>query len=706
MAITNETKYVTVRRLNRFKEKLDTEISDSLSDYAQKSELATVATSGSYNDLVDKPSNVSSFTNDAGYLTQHQSLDNYYTKTEVNGIVENAAVLDENGNPVLPAMQETLESQQQALQAAALEIEEHNARITTLEEGSSGGTDVVEGYLRISGSSDPSLSYRHYGLQEGVASESVFAVFYPCLVGNNLTGNVGVIRNVLRKLGAVTDNGVAKWEDLEGNLHLIDGSEGDVMVVNIVSYWQIAGHYTVDGVTMDVFLRSRSPFVWHGVEAEEIEPYGESPDYTVAHSDSGTMVMHSVYNPSWDGSYTAPYGVEGRYVVTEQSGEITETYDANATMLGGAGGLHSTNITLYDGEQYAMNMQGGSAPVPYYNKTARGAELLWIGLAAEGGTFDSHKKELFGSGFTHNDVAVAADYEASGTNAANGVRVKDKNDNWQYYGLGSNVRFLTGLAEGAKYAASLMNDWRNPFHVMEAYRAVCHAVRNNVPELTWFAFEGCKYKYRSAQGYDGPVKGEATCVVWKMLSTKASASAVDPTDGVTSIAGNRVDVIVTQALWHGVTMQASPSWWTSGLIFTEDEDGKYEAYMERDQASLIKSETGDKLTSEQFQFETAYDHIMTLNYGLGYRKDYNDDALMLPKTAADATGAGLHTYVGAYNYFSGSKAPEGKKSVRGFRRGYAAVNSYVSPLFVYANDAPSDAHSSIAFGTCCRIQTE
>ena len=55
MALTNETKYVTVRRLNRFKEKLDTEISDSLSDYAQKSELATVATSGSYNDLTNKP---------------------------------------------------------------------------------------------------------------------------------------------------------------------------------------------------------------------------------------------------------------------------------------------------------------------------------------------------------------------------------------------------------------------------------------------------------------------------------------------------------------------------------------------------------------------------------------------------------------------------------------------------------------------------
>lgn len=75
---------------------------------ADSSSLATVATSGSYNDLsnkptipaaqvnadwnassgvaqiLNKPTNVSSFTNDAGYLTQHQSLDNYYTKTQVD----------------------------------------------------------------------------------------------------------------------------------------------------------------------------------------------------------------------------------------------------------------------------------------------------------------------------------------------------------------------------------------------------------------------------------------------------------------------------------------------------------------------------------------------------------------------------------------------------------------------------------------------
>lgn len=73
--------------------------------------------SGSYNDLTDKPhipndqiqsdwnqsdstqvdyiknkpTNVSSFTNDAGYLTEHQSLSNYYTKSETDDLLDDKA---------------------------------------------------------------------------------------------------------------------------------------------------------------------------------------------------------------------------------------------------------------------------------------------------------------------------------------------------------------------------------------------------------------------------------------------------------------------------------------------------------------------------------------------------------------------------------------------------------------------------------------
>ena len=70
-----------------------TQVDQLLAVKANLSALATVATSGSYNDLTDKPviptvpTNVSAFTNDAGYLTEHQSLSNYYNKSQTDNLL-------------------------------------------------------------------------------------------------------------------------------------------------------------------------------------------------------------------------------------------------------------------------------------------------------------------------------------------------------------------------------------------------------------------------------------------------------------------------------------------------------------------------------------------------------------------------------------------------------------------------------------------
>ena len=64
-------------------------VNEKLSEYSKTSDFATVATSGSYNDLTDKPEipvipqNVSAFTNDAGYLTRHQDISGLATKEDV-----------------------------------------------------------------------------------------------------------------------------------------------------------------------------------------------------------------------------------------------------------------------------------------------------------------------------------------------------------------------------------------------------------------------------------------------------------------------------------------------------------------------------------------------------------------------------------------------------------------------------------------------
>ena len=65
-----------------------TEVNTSLESKADKTEIPTV------------PTNVSAFTNDAGYLTEHQSLDNYYTKSEVDTSLESKA--DKTEIPTVP----------------------------------------------------------------------------------------------------------------------------------------------------------------------------------------------------------------------------------------------------------------------------------------------------------------------------------------------------------------------------------------------------------------------------------------------------------------------------------------------------------------------------------------------------------------------------------------------------------------------------
>ena len=582
-------------------------------------------------------------------------------------------------------------------------VAQHTTQIAALQAIVEDLETIAEGYVRVAGSSSPALSYKSYKYHEqgGFGRESVFSLFYPCLVGTPLTGSgtEGKILHILQKL----DYG----HDIYGNARAIDGSEGDVMICNIEPYYRIFGKHTIDGTEYDVFLMSRTPFTWHGIEAEEVGKFGWAPDYCVSHQDSDNVTrMHSVYNPAWDGSYSEPDSIVGKFIYTQdaETGVIGETYDADATVLGGAGGLHSTGIDLPTGEQRAMNNNPDTTKcVPFMNATAAGCENMQALLLAEGGTFDAHNATLMGSGFSSNDPATAAaDWEESGSGAKNGVRLVDKDGTLKYYSLGTDAQSWTGKS-AAFQLVLMLNSWRNPFHVMEAHRAVCYAIKNDVHELEWFVFEGNKYKWRSVQGFNGPAHGEMTCVVWKMISSKCGANVVDPTDKTTSIEGNRIDFLISVALFHGMATQVSPSWWTSGLIFTEDDAQNYEAYMERDQESLIKSENGEIAASSNFNFETLYNHVGSFTSGDGYAKNYSNDALMLPDTNANKSGGGLHTYVGKYNWFTGTAAGSGKKLVRGFRRGYIAYASNLSPLTLYAYAAPSIASTSIGFGTCCRI---
>lgn len=70
----------------------DTELATAIAGKANSADLATVATSGSYADLTGKPTiptvptNVSAFTNDAGYLTSYTESDPVFSASAASGI--------------------------------------------------------------------------------------------------------------------------------------------------------------------------------------------------------------------------------------------------------------------------------------------------------------------------------------------------------------------------------------------------------------------------------------------------------------------------------------------------------------------------------------------------------------------------------------------------------------------------------------------
>lgn len=80
-ALQNETDPIWTAEKGNYYTK--TEVDTSLESKANKTEIPTV------------PTNVSAFTNDAGYLTEHQSLDNYYTKSESDGKYATQVVVNE-----------------------------------------------------------------------------------------------------------------------------------------------------------------------------------------------------------------------------------------------------------------------------------------------------------------------------------------------------------------------------------------------------------------------------------------------------------------------------------------------------------------------------------------------------------------------------------------------------------------------------------
>lgn len=575
---------------------------------------------------------------------------------------------------------------QAAEQANASEIASVKETLASVKELS----PQVEGWVKVSGISDPAFQTEY----KKTNGDSVFDDWKPCLIEQG-TGKV------IKWL-----NPLDLEEDENGNTAAIDGSEGEVMIAPKTKKYAILGRKLVGTTYYEVSLWSNAPFYWQGYASEEIERVAASPHFCVRHTDDDNVVrMHSVYNPEWNGDANSSSQLfTGLYVYTQNDdGTVTETYDETLNPSRGAAGKASVSINLPNGEQYAMNMNEDTTKTyPFYNSTAREVELFGCRMWAEFGTYDVHKKSLLGSGYCTNDVANAATYwEESNADAVNGWRYIDSAGNY-VYGNFSTQKVLNDATY--KYVAYYnIDDWRSPWRIMEQQRALAYAIKNGIAELTWFAFEGAKYKWRSVDGVSGPNEGVMTAVIWKYIKTKLKDECTDPDNDGADMSGVDVEVLVCSGVYRGRITDVSPSWWTSGLIATEDENGAYKWYMQRDQKLLVKSPTADRLTAaDAYDFEKNYELVFETPYKSAFISTMNDRALMMPASNTDYNG-GLHTYVCHFVWSTGSKPSAGYLAVRGFRRGSNASLGVLSAWTVYGYRSPSVANAFVGFGTVCLL---
>ena len=88
----------------------NTTLEDKLEDLVESSDLATVATSGSYNDLSNKPSipsKTSDLTNDSGFLTQHQDISGKANSADLATVATSGSYNDLSNKPSIPTITDT-----------------------------------------------------------------------------------------------------------------------------------------------------------------------------------------------------------------------------------------------------------------------------------------------------------------------------------------------------------------------------------------------------------------------------------------------------------------------------------------------------------------------------------------------------------------------------------------------------------------------
>ena len=311
--------YETIASHNADKEELEGQIALK----ANSADLATVATSGDYDDLSNKPTNVSVFTNDAGYLTQHQSLEDLFNGAEYDS--QTKRINFKHGNTVLAWIDAT----------------------DFIKDGMVSNVEIVNGKLVISFNTDSGKEDIELDITEIFNANN----YYTKTEIDNKFDNIDLSDYVLQSEFDVKEEVIAgELNNLDNKINEIETSVEDALTVEYADQ----RYYTKSEINNNYYPKNE-------VKALEVKQKTDANDnYMTNEFVTTSNKVVTVGNAMSDSTKTHTFGYDKTFTETEEQTVAKPFNQAKLQDWIDAGLVTAEDITVNDWGE------GTAQPIPSY----------------------------------------------------------------------------------------------------------------------------------------------------------------------------------------------------------------------------------------------------------------------------------------------------------------------------------------------------
>ena len=351
--------------------------------------------------------------------------------------------------------------------------------------------------------------------------------------------------------------------DENGNAVAIDGTDGDVVLINRNCHL-IKATKTIEGEELNVIGIGKAASSWYGVASEALPPFGMTPHETVnCQLDGDTRSQaHCVYNKNAKGTNNAPNGI------------FTASYKTDG------GGFSTQFVSAVEAIKQAQNKNTDALTAsPYMGWYYETYEALLATMFAELGSLKHTTLDCFGVGCTNTGFSQNnfADETMSGTSGWNIIKSDGTHSYMgimsQIYNGTSNVSLLDGICGSVHYQIVEMLEGQrildgiakaglvdeigsstNVFSYDEDGNVVCTS-DGSIDFVTGEGMEALKFYYvvRNVPKCQGMADGVMTAVVNRYVKLTLS-DGMYLTDKTTDISGCSAVMKASMPIYRGFTI--------------------------------------------------------------------------------------------------------------------------------------------------------